>query len=471
MFLVATALLACPVALGALLGIVLRHRSAGRIGGVLAALGCVALPTILALALTLRWPLVGIWDALTESLLCGLALLATAHRRWQDPRAIALATLSGLLALAVLEVGARAALPQPPAYQTGQGPHLLLATALKVAAPDGDAFKAGQMPPFLVASALQARGSEPDERPVSAMATREIVCSIAYGSAYHARFATREHYFDGYPSAFAPRTGATRRVLHIGDSMVYGTNVGRSQTFAAHLERLEAGVQHINGGIAGTAPDDYAVLLQRWVAQVPVDLAVMYLFAGNDPGGLDAPHPCSAGQSLLVYQGGKAQLRFASAPANDGGLGWTWLITNSPLPYLGRVAIVGHCAVAAWLGALLDSWSAGAAWVSPETQNAHLAAILRTVRDDLRARHIPLAIVVLPGTNDLKQAGGYSDHFSASVRAITARLQLPTLDAAEPIRAALARGENPAQEDGIHFNVAGHAMMATWLHDKLAQLR
>ena len=84
-----------------------------------------------------------------------------------------------------------------------------------------------------------------------------------------------------FPERFTPRPGATRRVLHIGDSMVFGADVPRDQTFAADLEKLEPDVQHINGGISGMAPDDYLVVLRSWIARHPIDLAVIYSVRGQ----------------------------------------------------------------------------------------------------------------------------------------------------------------------------------------------
>jgi len=55
-------------------------------------------------------------------------------------------------------------------------------------------------------------------------------------------------------------------------------SVRRFGTFTADLERLEPGTQHINGGIPGTAPDAYLVVLRQWLALHNVDLAVMYIF-------------------------------------------------------------------------------------------------------------------------------------------------------------------------------------------------
>lgn len=471
MLLQALALLACPLALGALAGIWLRRVRNARIGGVLAALACLLLPAVIALGLTLFWPLVGLWDAATEGLLVGMGLVATAHRAFENPRAIVLSVVSGLFACLLLELAARLLLPAPPAYPVEQGPHLLLATALRMSAPDGNLFKFGRIPPGLVHSALLPLGQEPEQRPASAMATREIVCSVAYGAAYQAQFRGLQHFSEALPAAFVPRPGATRRVLHVGDSMVYGVCVERGQTFAAQLERLEPTVQHINGGISGTAPDDYFVILNRWVERVPIDLAVLYLFAGNDVAGIDSPHPCSDWQSLLTYEHGQVGLRFPKGPHADPDIGWRWLLANSPLPFLAKVLVVRHSFAVAYLGSLLDSWSAGAAWVPPRSQFDHVEAILRTAQASMQARKIPLVVVILPATEDLRRKTGGSLRFAKWAGATCARLGVPVLDASQPVLAALARGEDPTLADGFHFNAAGHLMMANWLHERLGQLR
>lgn len=310
-------------------------------------------------------------------------------------------------------------------------------------------------------------GARVADRPPSAMVTKEIVCSIVYGPAYAGVLDVSRERAVVFPDRVTPRAGATRRVLHIGDSMVFGANVPRDQTFTADLEKLEPGVQHVNGGISGTAPDDYLAMLRGWVAREPIDLAVMYLFAGNDMGGLDAPHPCSNWQSLLVYEDGHARLRFPSGPQSDRGIGLRWLVINSPLPYLGRVMIVGHSAVAAFLGAAVDSWSARAAWGEKQDRFQHLESILQSARDELREKHIRFVVVVLPHAGAIGIPNGYCEQLSTEVRAIAERLGLPELDATEPIRAALSRGEHPIQSEGTHFSEEGHWLMARWLHQQL----
>ena len=472
MMLGAAAAIVGPIALGALLGVLLRTLMRGRFSGLPGLLGCLLLPTAVATLLTIRFPLVGLWDGVTEGFLCAVGILWTAHRFYTDPRNVLLTAGSVIASFALLEVGARVFLGTPPAYPVGDGPHFLLATVLRTIGPDSETFHMGAVPDFLERNAMRG---EPDagtmtERPPSAMVTKEIVCSIAYGAAYSGVIDVSRQRADVFPDQLAPRPGATRRVLHIGDSMVFGANAPREQTFTANLERLEPAVQHINGGISGMAPDDYLVVLRSWIARVPVDLAVMYLFAGNDMVGLDAPHPCSNWQSILVYQDGHARLRFPAAPRNDRGIGLAWLLVNSPLPYPLRVMIASGSAAAAFLGAALESWPTRRARVEPADQFQRLESILRSARDELRAQHIPFVVVVLPAADAIGQPNGPSEQLSTGVLAIAQRLGLPELDATEPIRDALSRGENPIQPDHTHFNEEGHWLIARWLHERLATI-
>ena len=183
--------------------------------------------------------------------------------------------------------------------------------------------------------------------------------------------------------------------------------------------------------------------------------------------GLDSPHPCANWQSILSYDGDHATLRFPSAPHNDRGIGLTWLLINSPMPYLLRVMIAGHSAAAAFVGSALTSLSTRASAMPVETLLQHLESILRSARDELRERHIRLVVVVLPSGGRLRMANA-SALFSDQVLAISRRLGVRAFDATEPIGAALGRGENPFQMDGTHFNQLGHALMAKWLHEQLA---
>jgi hypothetical protein len=296
------------------------------------------------------------------------------------------------------------------------------------------------------------------------MVTREIVCSIAYGSAYTPLVETIADHTEVLPEQFTPRSGVSRRVLHVGDSMVFGANVPRGETFVADLEKLEPEVQHINAGISGTSPDDYLLVTRGWVARHPVDVVVMYLFAGNDIIGMDAPHPCSNWEPILAYADGHAQLRYPT-PQRDSGLGAKWLLINSPLPFIGRALIAAHSVAAAHVGAVFDQWTNGAHRSDPGTQYAHLKAILASARDELRARHIAFIVVVLPAAQAIGILNGPSDLLSRWVLAITHELGVRELDATDLVADALLHGGRPVQDDHVHFTEAGHSLMAHWLHD------
>lgn len=468
--LTAAAVLVVPMALGAGAGVLMRRGLGRRIAGVFGAIACVLSPAALFTAATVYFPIVGLWDGVTVGVLCGAGMLFAAHQAFADVRNVWLTCGAVVAGFAVLEVAARLFLGVPPAFPVGDGPHLLLKHALRTTPPDAQAFRTEGVPYALARDALRGdlavpgEALEPADRPPSVMVTREIVCSIVYGPAYKGLIDVRREPSVVFPERFTPRAGTAPRVLHIGDSLVFGANVAREDTFVAGLRRLEPEIEHINGGISGMAPDDYLAVLRSWVARHRIDLAVIYLFAGNDLAGLDAPHPCSNWQSLLVYDDGQARLRFPAGPRSEPGIGLRWLAINSPLPYLGRVSIAAHSSAAAFLGSALASLAErGVHRDPPEVQFQHIEHILRSARDELARRGVGLVVVALPHAGSLR---GAEPWFEREVMAIARRLGLPVRDATEPIRAALDRGENPVQSDGSHLNETGHRLMAQWLHDR-----
>ena len=81
------------------------------------------------------------------------------------------------------------------------------------------------------------------------------------------------HYHHHLEELVAERTAQLRpgskRVLHVGDSMVEGVGVSPNETFVAELGRLAPGVDQINAGFASTS-DNAAPRL----SQVPAAMAV-----------------------------------------------------------------------------------------------------------------------------------------------------------------------------------------------------
>src|SRR5438445_8940611 len=439
----------CPIAAGVMIGATVENVMRRRLSGAVVAVACLMVPTIAVTAAVLLYPVIGLWDGATEALLCGVGVFLALHQMYADARLVAVSAVSVVVAFMLLELGARTVLGPPPAYPIGDGPHFLLANMLRTVGPDSPTHRAGAIPYVLEQQVMRGDidAQEMVDRPPAAMVTKEIVCSIVYGDAYTGVIDVGRERARVFPELVPSRPGTTRRVLHIGDSMVFGANVPRDQTFTARLDELELDVQHLNGGISGTAPDDYLVVLRRWVERQPVDMAVMYLFAGNDLAGIDAPHPCSAWQPILAYDDGTARLRFASAPQTAHGLGVQWLLHNSPLPYLLRAMITGRSVAAAFAGSAFESWLTRASWTDRDRQLEHLETILRSARDELREQHIRFVVVVLPGAGAIGIPDGPSDYLSRHVHEIAARLDISELDATDVIRESLARGAPPIQPE------------------------
>ncbi|MBI3781965.1 MAG: hypothetical protein HY270_01050 [Deltaproteobacteria bacterium] len=438
----AVALMLVPLGLGAVAGLLLRYRRGRRFAGVTAAILCIGIPVLMTTLIAVRWPLIGLWDALLEGLLIGIAAVGTAHRALRGRSEIALAAISLLASLLALELACRLWLPPPPAFPTAGGPHLLLADAMRAS---------GQQHSWDLRS-------------------KEIVCSIVYGEHYPGIIDVGDEHEILSPRNLRPRAEARRRVLHLGDSMSFGFGLSRDQTFTADLERLEPGTQHINAGIPGSAPDAYLAVLQQWIALHDLDMVVMHVFEGNDLSGLDDSYPCCNWQSLFLYSDGRATERCPTASAVDfGKAGITWLRYNSPPPYLIR-ALVPYSAAAGHLAATIVNYmnQMPQALVQSEKEELqHLETILRTARDELRARHIPFVVDVLPAR---KWIGAAPDaHPAPGIVQVAERLELPVLDAEPIVREALAGGQqlffdNPTDP---HFNAVAHEILARWLHERL----
>jgi hypothetical protein len=439
------ALVALPIVTGALLGLGIRRVRGKRARGLTGMASCAAL-LLPVVAVYGRFPIVGLWDAGQEVLLLYAGVLLTGHGAFANRVNVLVVSCSTIAGLVLLEAACRLFLPAAPGFAGVGHPHLLLRAALQAA--------------------------DPATQPADTI-SKEIVCSVVYGDEYPGLFRSPANSSLTLPRTYTPRPGAARRVLHLGDSMVFGLGVARDETFTAALERLEPGVEHINGGIAGTAPDAYLAVLRQWLALQHVDEVVMYPFEGNDIRDVDGPYPCCEWQPLLAYGDDGASLRCKHATRPDLSYAtWTWLRYNSPPPYLVR-ALIGRSVAAAYLGALMTEPGMRASLIlnqSNETRSSHLAAILRSARDELSARHIPFVVVILPFvdvTADPNPSHTRPRELIDAARQAGAR----TLDPSDVILRAVADGQQlflgSRDHPDIHFNARGHTFMAKWLHEHL----
>jgi len=437
------AVVAIPIAAGAAIGVSLRRLRGRRFGGVIAALLFVAAPTLAVTALTLRWPVIGPWDALLEGALLGMGVVWTAHRAFVGGREVALGLTALLVSFLLLEAACRLFLPPPPAFAIAGGPNFWLA----------DAMRAGT------------------QNHAWGLRSKEVVCSVVYEEQYPGILDASTERDIVVPRRFQPRPGARRRILHLGDSMTFGFGVARDEAFSALLERLDPETQHINGAIPGVAPDAYLLVLRRWLALHPIDAVIMHVFEGNDVGGLDDRYPCCEWQSLLTYdQTGGVEVHCPTASRVDlGKAGVTWLRYNAPPPYLVR-ALVGRSHAAAHVAAAIINtmpYHPLPIEAQPGIKLQHLAAVLRSARDELAGRNLPFTVVVLPSRNWVEDQR--AEHLAPEIVRISEALQIPVLDASQAMTTAVIDGRSAFLEapGDPHFSVTGHAVIAAWLHEKL----
>lgn len=73
-----------------------------------------------------------------------------------------------------------------------------------------------------------------------------------------------------------------RRILFIGDSIVFGLHLQAEQTAVRLIESRLPGWQVLNGSVSGYSIDQYAIYLRRVIAEARPELVVIGVFTGND---------------------------------------------------------------------------------------------------------------------------------------------------------------------------------------------
>jgi lysophospholipase L1-like esterase len=410
-----------PLLLGAGVGLVVRR------------LRLRALPVVAALLLPLGsvalFPLVplGFWDLAGLGVLAALSCLWCASSR-SSRQGLLLAAMILLLGLAALELVSRRWLPEPARFPSAWSAHL-------------------QFSPNIVEPACVA--PDTDKKPA---------------------------WLVGRDSG---KLHERERVLHLGDSMVYGSWVEGHEAFPSLLEALDPGVAHINGGVPGAGLDGYLMVERTWIEALHPSRVVVHLFTGNDFYDIDRAASCCEAGPLFEYEGGTARQRCPTPR-------WTFTkkarLRNVPAPYPLRLMTGFSWAARHAVTAInqiqlehLNYLFEPRAELSEETAAAHNEALLKALRDDLAARHIPLTVAVIPFRGALTSANPRESaewRIRAHFVAMAQRLGLPVIDAWEEFeQLSAARGSEqlfitpPSWE--VHFNAGGHQEYARWLLRKL----
>lgn len=267
------------------------------------------------------------------------------------------------------------------------------------------------------------------------------------------------------------RVSGMRRVVHLGDSMVEGSDVSGESTFVAALGRLSPGVEHLNLGISGTGTDAHFLVARSWLSRLSPDEIVLHVFPGNDVDEMDRPYACAEAGPLLGEGEGPLGPRF-QAPV------WSFplvsLLHQGPAPFPMRVA--GH-SMETFRRLVYGFEVAIRKKQAPELPDAawrRFEASLKGISQAAQAAGARLTVSALPVRQVLERAPSHTDaHNNERVLEILRGLGIPALDAREPFVEKMARDPSArffqTAPNNPHFNEAGHELYASWLAERLSR--
>jgi lysophospholipase L1-like esterase len=304
----------------------------------------------------------------------------------------------------------------------------------------------------------------------------------------------------------AAKAAGERRVLVVGDSLVFGYGVEAEQALPARLEAAlrTSGVQAVvgNGGVPSYGSRHAVAHLARLDQPFAPDAFVVCSFLGNDA--IDDTSPQRTVYAGLMLQGPWVRLvrtswRTRLAYRSRAAL-WVeaWILTNKPewSPVALMTPDPEDALRTAGLpperptdqrhaGLFLDVLDEQTCWdASGSPPIPRLRAVLRASlqRAQQQAGRRPLVFVILPTiwqvdegkrTAHLKELGFDPSRFARGVaqqrwREVATELGVPVFDAT-PI---LAADPDPASlyVDGGHLNERGNALLGDWLAGELQPL-
>ncbi|MCB9665045.1 MAG: hypothetical protein H6732_13100 [Alphaproteobacteria bacterium] len=252
------------------------------------------------------------------------------------------------------------------------------------------------------------------------------------------------------------RLPARPRVLHVGDSMVFGSGVADHETFVASLGRRRPTEAHVALAAPGLSTDGELLAVRRWVAAGAWDAVVLYVFAGNDLAEVDRVWPCCPGGGLL--EGPRARCAEPAWPEGAAAARW-----RSPPPFALQVAAQGLRS-AAWGYA---AWAAGrGGLVQPRADEldaavTRVADLAATLAREAQAAGAAASVVLLPAPPgaDLAAPERQARLFGALRETGVHLVDATAFFAAPPI------ARDALTVDGMHLSPAGHEAFASWVEE------
>lgn len=434
---VAVALLVAPVALGFLAGSAIR-RAGGR-GPVLRALfwiAAVVAPLPAALLFGEVALSVGVWDvALRVLLFTAVAALALSA---VDDRVAA-----GNLLLAIASVGIT----------------LLSVELLLRACTDLRPLPA---PPVTGVGAVHPLGLEP-------------ICGAIYAA----------------EEVISDRLGGQHQrtvILHLGDSMVYGTGAGGMEhAFPRRLGEMDGARTHVNAGFHASSTDGQWLLLRRWLPRLRPRMVVHYVFVGNDLHELDRASICCGMRTLVTDEGSPR----CDSPDYEVPPGRRLVL--SPAPFEARVVasrsllaaqtVRGFAQLGFWLARTLEIDTEPPLPPFQQGKFERFARLEQAIRDTVASAGADLVVVLLvprptaavaisgePAAVDMWSGEGPAA--VEIVRGILAHLGIDTIDTTDFMESLVGAADADdwfARDTpgDFHFSARGHEALAHWLWPQL----
>ncbi len=285
-------------------------------------------------------------------------------------------------------------------------------------------------------------------------------------------------------------------VLHLGDSMVWGTGAGGPDAaFPRRLEELNPEHSHVNAGFRGSSTDGQWLVSKSWLPLLAPKAIVHYVFLGNDIHELDRACICCDMQQLVDYEGGPHQ-RCGSAnyhvPLRER-------LELAPAPYLVRAAAL-HSAFAAQivggfakLGPVLVGTGLGGHRYGyirvgldrrPEVYE-HFGLLESVLRDDAESIGARFVVVLLVSRQTVTRSLGGTPRAHDSwdgdgmagrdrVLSILRANRIDVIDTLEFMQAVVGLEDSDSYfasdtPGDFHFSGRGHERFAGWLWPQLQE--
>jgi lysophospholipase L1-like esterase len=264
-------------------------------------------------------------------------------------------------------------------------------------------------------------------------------------------------------------------VVAIGDSFIEAAEMARSQTLVAELSR-RLGVTVVNLGQSGYGPQQELVVLKRYGAPLSPKVVVWFLFGGNDLSDVDvyewrhthldeflAPPPLSARSFMRNSLTALARL---TTPTRH-------VLSEGARRHQATFTRADGTREVIYLDANEGPWE-------PRLWDVTSSTLL-TARDLASRAGAEFLVVYIPRKlrvylGHLTAApGSYAETWQPNnlpevVGEFSQKNGIAFLDSTGPLREAVASGESVYLPDDVHWNAAGHRVVAAAVADRIQQM-